>query len=313
MCTYSTFYIGRDNMPVKNRIKSLFKEADTYRTQGLFAQSKEKYRELLDLIKGSGEPEDHQLLDSVEQRISSVDSALDEIEKAPEAPELSEETQKLISNLFSFSKNKEISEIEGAVALAKFGQYEKALAEFQRLINEGIFPMMAAKNMLRCQLMFSSPETAVAQYNKWASRTLFTKGELLDLKEFLENMLKKDGFSMDLSGSVTTSSAKENQGERMEDVLEISSIRTRLDQGPRKGMEVDFDVTFQLGNTVSFIVRGNRKYLIDALRPGIQLSRVQCYSPLSLFNARGIVSSKERIKRGPKKGDFSFDLTVEEA
>jgi tetratricopeptide (TPR) repeat protein len=301
-------------MDLRKRIKALVKEGDVYQAQGLFKQSREKYLEIVSLIQDSEELSgDQQLINSVKDKISSVDTALDEIEKASETPELSEETQKLISNLFSFSQNKDISAIEGAVALAKFGQYEKSLAEFQRLINEGIFPMMAAKNMLRCQLMFSSADTAIKQFKKWTSRTIFTKGELSDLKEFLENMLKKEGISVDLSSSSIAFIAPDKKERRVEDVFEISSIRTRLEDGPHKGMELDFDVTFQMGNTISFMVQADKRSLIDALEPGIRLSRIQCYSAISLFNAKGIVSDKKMIKVGPKRGDYSFDLTVAEA
>ena len=71
-------------MAGKNHIESLLKEADVYRKQGLFEQSKEKYLEIMSLIQESEELSgDQQLIDSVKEKISSVDSTLDEIDKAP--------------------------------------------------------------------------------------------------------------------------------------------------------------------------------------------------------------------------------------
>ena len=179
-------------MSGREDLNPLLKEADIYRTQGLLDQAKEKYLDILKLIKkDQGLSKDKQLIDDVNNKIKAVESDLTEIEEAPEAPELTEKVQDLISNLFSFSKNKEVAAIEGAVSLAKFGQYEKALAQLQKLINEGTLPLMAAKNMLRCHLILASPKEAVDQYKRWVSRTTFLKGELKELRDFLDNILKQ--------------------------------------------------------------------------------------------------------------------------
>ena len=109
------------------------------RSQGLLEEAKEKYMELLELV------ENHELfsvnqslIDSIVNKIKFIEDEMIEIDQEVETPALSEEIQNLISRLFSFSDNKDIAEVEGAVALAKFGQFERALEQFQRLINEGI-------------------------------------------------------------------------------------------------------------------------------------------------------------------------------
>ena len=73
----------------------------------------------------------------------------------------------------------------------------------------------------------------------------------------------------------------------------------------------DFDVTFQVGNVVSLIIKANSQLLIESLKPGVILSRMQCYSSLSLFNCTGIVSGKSKILSGPKKGYYSIDITID--
>jgi len=120
-------------------IKSLTKEAETYRSQGLLEEAKEKYLELLEFVNNhelfSG---NKSLIDSIVNKVKLVENKMVEVDTADVTPYLSEKVQNLISNLFSFSDNKDIAAVEGAVALAKLGQFEKALEEFQRLTDEGI-------------------------------------------------------------------------------------------------------------------------------------------------------------------------------
>ncbi|MFC1890878.1 hypothetical protein ACFLZT_00630 [Thermodesulfobacteriota bacterium] len=199
-------------MSDKTKIESKLKEAELYQSQGLYEQSKQIYIDLLELIKkDSSLSQDKQLLDEVNERIQAVDDVITEVEESTDTPELSGEVQKLISNLFSFSKNKQVAAIEGAVALAKFGQYEKSLAELQRLINEGNLPIMAARNMLRCQLILSTPDTAIAQIKSWSSHSVFSKGELDHLGEFLESLLEKEGIKADLPAIAATCLFFENE------------------------------------------------------------------------------------------------------
>lgn len=299
-------------MPTKEQIKLKLKEAELYERQGLYKQSTQIYMNLIESIKkDSLLSQDTSLLTEIDNKLKAVDDKMTEVEEATDTPVLSEDIQNLISNLFSFSKNKQVAAIEGAVALAKFGQYEKALAEFQRLINEGILPIMAAKNMLRCQLTLSSPDTAIGQYEKWLSIKIFNNAELNHLREFLGNLLRKEGIKADLPGIIEDGPKKWTKKDSMEDVFEISSIRVRLESGPLKGQENDFDVTFQIGNTVSLIIKAHSQLLLESLNPGDKLSRVQCYSPLSLFNCTGIVSEKSKILSGPKKGDYTLDITID--
>lgn len=299
-------------MLTKEQIESKLKEADIYLTQGLYKQSKQIYENLIDSIKKDDSlSQDKSLLNRIGDKIKDVEDEMTEVEEAINTPPLSEDIQKLISNLFSFSKNKQVAAIEGAVALAKFGQYEKAIAEFQRLINEGILPIMAAKNMLRCQMTMLSPDTAIVQLKKWISRNMFNKTELNHMREFLDNLLRKDGIKADLPAIIEEGPRKLKEENRTEDVFEISSILFRLDSGPLKGQKHDFDVTFQVGNVVSLIIKAHSQLLIESLKPGVKLSRIQCYSSLSLFNCTGIVSEKSKILSGPKKGDYSIDITID--
>jgi hypothetical protein len=283
---------------------------------GLFKQSKEKYLEGLKFIENHERfSKNKKLIDTVKNRIRAVKKDLDEVDQATDTPELSAEMQDLIGNLFSFSKNKETAAIEGAVALAKFGQYEKAVAEFEKLVEEGTMPLLAAKNSLRCHLTLSSPEAAIAQFRRWASRDVFAKGDLKYLRDFLEDNLKKRGIKADLpqvDGTVPDrGKTEEKEEEKEEEVLEVSSVGVRLQEGPRKGEKVEMDVTFQTGNTISLIIPGGQKDLAVAFEPGMRLAEMQCYAPMGFFNSSGVVSGKVKIPSGPKRGDYTLDITID--
>ena len=299
-------------MSDKERIKASIKEAALYQKHGLFEESKEKYEEILTFIQHDERYEkDKKLIDAVKGKIRIIEENLDEIDKSTEPPGLSEEVQDLISRLFSSSKDKDMAAIEGAVALAKFGQYEKALEEFQRLIEEGKMPLVAAKNTLMCHMAISSPDAAIEQFTQWVSRDAFSRSDLKYIRTFLENTLEKQGIKVDLP-KVDEAPAEEGQPEEKEvDIIDISSVSVQLANGLRKGETVEFEVTFQLGNKISIIIPAQQKDLVDAFKTGLRLSEMQCFSPLAIFNARGIVSGLRIITSGPRRGDHALDITID--
>jgi len=299
-------------MSDKERIKALIKEAALYQKHGLFEESKEKYEEILTFIQHDERySKDKKLIDAVKGKIRIIEENLDEIDKVTEPPGLSEEVQDLISRLFSSSKDKDMAAIEGAVALAKFGQYEKALEEFQRLIEEGKMPLVAAKNTLMCHMAISSPDAAIEQFTQWVSRDAFSRSDLKYIRTFLENTLEKQGIKVDLP-KVDEAPAEEGQPEEKEvDIIDISSVSVQLANGLRKGETVEFEVTFQLGNKISIIIPAQQKDLVDAFKTGLRLSEMQCFSPLAIFNARGIVSELRIITSGPRRGDHALDITID--
>jgi hypothetical protein len=295
-----------------DRVKSLVREADFYRSQGLLEQAKTKYADALFLVqKNEAIKNKASVIDSLKKRISAVDENLNEIEKASDIPVLNKDLQKLISNLFSFSKDKDIAAVEGAIALAKFGQYEMAFIEFQRLIDERIQPLMAAENMLRCQMYFISPERVFEQFKKWTLYPSFTKNELNTLREFISKMFEKEGVKLQLPAAQLTLPEDSKKEAASEPMIEISSIGIRVKDKLGREKEVEMDVTFQTGNILSFIVKADKTELINHLIPGTKLPLIQCYSFISIFQSKGSVTDKKLIPSGPRKGDYAFDLTIE--
>jgi len=275
-------------------------------------ESKGKYLkglEFLDKSRGFGNHE--KLIDAVQDKIQSVEKDLAEIKQATTAPDLSQEVQNLITDLFSFSQTKEAAAVEGAVALVKFGQYEHALAEFQRLLKEGSMPVVAAKNIIRCHISLSSPDAAIAQFVQWVDEALLTKPELKDIRSFLENMLEKKGMKAKLPQLMDTPQEMDEEEEKEKGLLDICTVVVQLEDGSCKDSTVEFDVTFQSGNTISIIIPADKKDLLDPFRLGIRLPDMQFFCPMAVFRGSGMVSGKTKIRHGTKKGDYTLDITID--
>lgn len=299
-------------MANQEQMESLAKEAELYRTQGLLEESKEKYLEVLQLIKKSQQfQHNEKAIYGIKYKIHSLEKDMAEIDQETEAPELSRKVQDLIKRLFSFSQDKDAAEMEGAVALAVFGQCERALSEFGRLLKEGTSPLIAAKNILRCHLAFSSSDAAINQYEEWLSGELLSNAQLRNIRSFLEYILKKKGVQTKLSEVVESPSQKPKDMGTDPGLLDISSIRLRLESGPCKGDIKEFDVTFQSGNMISMIISDSESDLVDSIVPGIRLRGIHFFSQEAVFTGSGVVSESKRIKTGPRRGDYVLGIRID--
>lgn len=305
----------------QTRIKSLVKEAEFYRSQGLLDESKEKCLEALELIRKLPKFSGQQMaIEAVENKISSLEADLARLDEETEAPQLSEDVLELIKRTFAFSKDQDAAAIEGAIALAKFGQYDSALAEFNKILNNGTTPVAAAKNIIRCHLVLSSADAAIDQFQQWLSGDLLSTQQLKKIRSFFEQLLSSKGIQTELPEVVDESSGAEVAvepaeapagEEKEEDLLDISSVGVTLEAGPRKGSLVELDVTFQSGNVISLILSQDDTDLIDALVVGTPLKDVQLYSPIAIFSGSGNISGKTRIESGPKAGNYIVNLTID--
>lgn len=300
-------------MTEKDLIKRLLKEADIYRTQGLLSDSKSKYVQILSIIGKSQTLANHkQLIAGVKSKIRAVDKSLNELRDTPEKPELSEDLQDLIKKLFTFAQTKEAAAIEGAVALAKFGQYEQALKEFHKLLEQGVLPVVTAKNMIKCYAALKTPDAAIAQFGKWKTRDFFSTEDLKYIRTFLKTSLEKEGLKAEIPEVEGKPSLPSKAKKKKEEVfLEISAITIHLQGGPQAGQTMDFDVHFQSANTVTVLIPAVQKSVADSLAPGTRLDDIQCYSPITVFRSTGTVSGTAMIKQGPRRGDFTLDITID--
>jgi hypothetical protein len=300
-------------MTEKELIRRLLKEADLYRNHGLLSDAKSKYVEILSVIGKSRILSTHKpLISGVKSKIRAVNKSLNELRETPEKPELSEDLQDLIKKLFTFSLTKEAAAIEGAVALAKFGQYEQALKEFHKLLEQGVLPVVTAKNMIKCYAALKTPEAAVVQFAKWKTRDFFCIEDLKYIRAFLKTSLEKEGFKTDVPEVERVPSSPSKAIKKKEDVfLEISAISIHLQSGPLAGQTIDFDVHFQSANTVTVLIPAVRKSVADTLVPGTRLTDIQCYSPITVFRSTGTISGAAKIKQGPRRGDYTLDITID--
>ena len=306
-------------MSEKQHIKRALKEAELYQTQGLVEEAKGRYEELLKFIGESQHFSNHEkLIGAVKGKIQALDETLSKIEGAPLTLELSHNVQDLIKNLFTFSHTEEAAAMEGAVALAKFGQFERALNEFRSLLDQKIMPVMAAKNIIRCYISMNETDAIVSEFEQWISQELFSTEDLQDVRTFTKGALQRQGVQIKLprvtepkQAGVPPKSRKKRKKKEEEMLLDISGVSIRFDMGPLKGQTVDFDVDFQSANTVSIVISVDQKDLAESLAPGTRLPELQCYSPITVFRSHGIVSGKATVKQGPRKGDYMVDIKIE--
>lgn len=299
----------------------MLQEAEIYRSQGLISEAHGKYRAAADFVNSIENLKNKQsLLNAISDKINALDDTKKKVDTGPTSPELSKKAQDLIKNLFSFSENvdEDSAALEGAVALAKFGQFDRAINELTALLNKDNLRVDAAKNILRCHLTTNTTEEAINIYHQWHSEDLFQPNQLELVRVYLGDALQKKGVEATLPSPVgetldevpqdepSVQAADENE----EEFLDITSIGITFESGPRKGKMVEFDVNFQSGNMLSLIISKQDQEMIEDLKAGMELKDIQFYSPIAIFNGAGVVASKTKIKSGPKQGDHCLDIRI---
>lgn len=290
---------------MREKIKSLLKQAEIYRSQGLFNEARESYERVRRIIQKSKQlPNRDKLLDNISRKIAKVQGMLVRLENAPNSPQMSPEVNRLIRKLFSqtASEDKDAAALEGAVALAKFGQFNDAIAEFRRLLDVDSQRVQAAKNILRCLITYKSSDDASAQLSEWKVQKVFTDDELEKVKSFFEEILDK---KWDEKGAARSEALTGGVDE--DDFLDISAVAITLPNGN----QVELDVSFQSGNVVSLIIDRKDEKMIQDLQEGSKLEDVHFYSPIAIFRGSGEVTSKTKITSGPKEGDYSMDIKID--
>lgn len=298
-------------MGIKESIQKLLQEADLYKKHGLLDEARGKYTEAEQQVREHDRIQNKEkILKGIANKIRLLDSDTERVEKGPSSPELSARAQDLIKNLFSFSKtdSEEEAILEGAIALAKFGQFERALNEFKKLIDTESHRVVAAKNILRCQIQRISENAAADQYEAWVEKGDFPTGQLEKIRLFLVEILKSKGIQRDLTPVLVKEETAQEPEE--EEFIDISSIGIYLDAGPAKGKVAEFDVNFQSGNMLSLIISKHDAKTIDFVKEGDRLTDLQFFSPIAMFSGSGVVSAKSEIKSGPKQGDFCLDIKI---
>ena len=331
-------------MNIIKKIKTLLKEAELYHSQGLLYEAIAKYNDATELIHNNEQLKNKQnILEGISNKINLLKKDISKIELAPKKPEVSENIQDLIKKMYSFSPDidEDAKAIEGALALAKFGQFKRAILDFNELLKKDSTRIDAAKNILRCHIALYSIDEAISQYEKWLLDDIFNPNQLDKIYIFFESLLKSEGVEQTLPKTkdevdvakvkapsendqiqvpepeVTELEQTEPEPEPEveseagnEDVLDVNSIGISLDSGPQKGNVYEFKVRFQLGKVVSLLIPSREKDVIENFKVGNEIHDVQYYSNVGLFKGSGLVSAVKEITIGPLRGDYCVDIEV---
>jgi len=310
-------------MDLAQKIKLLLHEADLYRSQGLLNESLERYAAAADLIRKVGRIKNKDsILGGIAKKVRAVKKELDAFDQAPKTPEMTKEIQDLIKDKFSFAPDDTAGALEGAIALAKFGQFERALLEFRNLLDIPDIHVPAAKNIVRCHISLETYDEGIEEFQRWSAGGDFDSAQLENLRIFFQGILDKRGIdrtiamadaaTLDFDGEIEMMGldAEEASPVDEDELLDISSIGIFMDDGPQQGELVEFDVSFQSGNEVSLLVQSRDKALVEHLAVGTKLKNVEFYSPFAMFKGSGIITSNTKISTGPKRGDYSLDIKV---
>lgn len=302
-------------MDISLQIKALLSEAEIYRSQGLFSEAKDKYISASTMINEIDKLKNREsLLKAISLKIQSIEKKTEKVETGPASPELSEKGQNLIKNLFGEN------DLQKAVALARFGQFERAIVELTVLLKDDVYRVEAAKTILRCKMAIASVDDAVDQYNQWFAGDMFSVRQLESIRTYLQSVLDQKGIDKALPvpvGERAEADASDDSGgiefsmpETEEEILDITSIGIMFTSGAQKGKMIEFDVNFQSGDMLSLIISKNEQGLLDDLKSGDKLEDIQFYSPIAMFKGTAVIANKTCIDAGPKRGDFCLDLKV---
>jgi len=171
------------------KLKAVLTEAKLYQNQGLLNEAWEKYETARSLVLyDKSVKKKSMLLDGIDKKLKSLGADVYKVEKKTSFKEISPKDKDLIKRLFSSTNGDDgaRSLLEGAVALAKFGQFDRAIHEFEELLPDPHFRVTAAKYIIRCHRAMVLLHDPVSQYHKWVSDSPFSEEEMEEISVFLK-------------------------------------------------------------------------------------------------------------------------------
>jgi tetratricopeptide (TPR) repeat protein len=300
-------------MDIAEKIKKYFKEGEIYRAQGLLDEALDKFRAVEEFLKANQSIRNRNgLLAKISKRIDELNIQLQKEYKPLKPPKVSEDVQGLMKEMFSFDdpEIKGSSSLGGAIALAKFGQYDKAIEELTRLLEYKTLRLEAAKNILMCWIEQKYVDYAVSLFQKWQKTDFFSSDEMERLRNYFQDILNDEGIKREITGIEAKKTIEPESEIDDEDILDISAVRFILPGGSKKGEKVELDVSFQSGKYIRMIIPKKDKELLNSIKTGDMIKEIIFYSPVAIFSGTGFVSSKKEIEAGPKRGDYSLEIKI---
>jgi hypothetical protein len=215
----------------------------------------------------------------------------------------------LIKDSLASPGSQESVALQEAVVLAKFGQFERALEEFNRVLQQDPLSVDIAKNILRCHVVLSALDEAASQYRQWFSSGMFSTQQLETIRRFLEGILKNKGRPIDLPNPQPGPQTNLQAGPT-EEFSDIGAVGLWFNSGAAKGRFLELDVIFQDRDTVNVIVPQQMGRWVDSWPTGFILEPVSYCLPAQKRQGTGIVRAKRPIVSGPQSGAYSLDLGV---
>lgn len=305
--------LEEQEMDLITKIKMAFKEAELYRSQGLLDEAIDKYTAIEAMIKANSNIRQRRsILEKISSRISELNHKMKRISIPAPPPKVSEDAQTLMKEMFSYDdpEARGSATLGGAIALAKFGQYEKAIEELTRLLEYKTLRLEAARNILSCWVQQNYVDYAVSLFQKWQKTHFFPPEELVLLGSHFQEILIAAGVTREIAGIELEKTIEPDSEIDDDDILDINATRFSLPGGPRKGEQVEFEVSFQSGKYIQIIIPKKQKDLTSGLKPGDMLKDIVFYSSVAIFSGTGFLSSKKEIEAGPKRGDYSFSIKI---
>jgi tetratricopeptide (TPR) repeat protein len=300
-------------MKFDEKVKTLLKEADLYKSQGLLNEALDTYRKLQGLIEATRKVKNKErFLNKIAIKIDGLYRQMEKEFSAPPPPSVSDEARSVIKDMVSPDEPEAKGSVSmaSALALAKFGQYEQAIEEFTQLLDYEELRVDAAKHIVWCWIQKGEVEKALGRVKQWKSGDLLSLEELNAVRDHFEKLVQASGLDKRVSTDRIQKDLEPESEVDDEDILDVDSTKFELPRGPRKDETVELEVSFQAGKYLKMLVPKKEQQLIDSLKVGDRLNPMTFFSPIAIFSGTGYISSKVTINAGPKKGDYSLEVKI---
>jgi len=300
-------------MKFNEKVKSLIKEAELYKSQGLLNEALDTYKRVKELIESTQNVKNKDsFLNKITNKIDKLYTQMETELSVPKPPTVSEEAQSVIKEMVTEDdpESKGSSSMASALALARFGQYEQAIEEFTRLLPQAPLRAEAAKNIVWCWIQQGEVDKALGRVKQWMVGNVLSLDEVNGVRSYFEDLVKKSGLDTKISSDKIQKNLEPESEVEDQDILDINSTRFTLPRGSRKGETVELEISFQAGKYLKMLVSKKDKQFIESLSVGDQLTGMIFYSPMAIFSGTGYVSSNVTINAGPKKGDYSLEIKI---
>ncbi len=295
------------------KVKSLIKEAELYKSQGLLNEALDTYKNVQTLIESTQNIKNKDsLLKKIANKIDGLYTQMETEFATPEPPKVSADARSVIKEMITEDdpEAKGSSSLAGALALAKFGQYDQAIEELTRLLSYDSLRLEAARNIIWCWVQQNEVDKALGRVKQWMSGNVLTPDEVNNVRAYFEELVQNTGLETRISSDKIHKDLEPESHVDDEEILDINATRFTLPRGARKGEAVELEVSFQAGKYLKMLVPRKDQKLIESLNLGDQLNGMTFYSPMAIFSGIGYISSKVTINAGPKKGDYSLEIKI---